>query len=115
MSYDSLLLIKRKWMGNIVFIKSIHPSFSHKGRPHTSHQASLQWSLPPLGFPICRGLKPQRREDVNAFRCSESLSSKDGKQCALYQLVLDGITGGRLFTINKLQLTVYSLLLTLNY
>ena len=28
MSYDSLLLIKRKWMKNIVFLKSTHPSFS---------------------------------------------------------------------------------------
>ena len=94
-------------MGNIVFIKSIHPSFSHKRRPpHFSPSLSSMVFAPPSVSPFGGGLKPQGRENVNAFRCSESLSSKDGKQSGLYQLVLDGIAGGRLFTINKLQFTV---------
>lgn len=82
-------------MGNIVFLKSSSPSLLYKGgsTPFSSSEG----------------------ENITALRCSESLSSKDGKQSGLYQLVLDGIAGERLFTINKLQFTVYSLLLTLNY
>lgn len=59
MSYYSLLLIKRKWMVNIVFLKATHPFFPIKEGSTSTPFSSSQGG------------------NITGLRCSELLSSKD--------------------------------------
>lgn len=94
MSYNSLLLIKRKWMGNIVFLKSTHPSFS----PIKEGSTSTPFSSSEGG-------------NTTGLRCSELLSSKKMKgPSGLCQIVRDGTSEGD----DNLKSTNYDLQLIAN-
>lgn len=80
MSYDSLLLIKRKWMKNIVFLKSTHPSFSPIKEDSTS----------PPPFSSSHG------GNITGLRSSELLSSKDeGPKRSMSDSARWDLRGGR--------------------
>lgn len=70
-------LIKRKWMENIVFLKSTHPSFS----PIKEGSTSTPFSFSQGG-------------NTTGLRCSELLSSKMKGPSGLCLIVRDGTSEG---------------------